>query len=145
MSRSAGDTGRWEHFRHGADIGIRGRSVTLAGAFEQVAMAMTAVITDLNSVRSSETVVIRCEAPTPELMLYDWLNALILEMATRQMVFGWFEVTIAGDRLDGRAIGEPVSRERHQPAVEIKGATMTELAVGETEPGVWRAQCVVDV
>jgi SHS2 domain-containing protein len=136
---------RWEHFRHGADIGVRGWGPTLAVALEQAAMAMTAVITDPECVEPRNTVVMRCEAPTPELMLYDWLNALIFEMATRQMIFSKFELTIEGDRLDAHALGELVSRERHQPAVEIKGATMTELAVDETEPGIWRAQCVVDV
>jgi SHS2 domain-containing protein len=34
---------------------------------------------------------------------------------------------------------------RHQPAVEIKGATYTELKVGRTDNGLWFAQCVVDV
>jgi tRNA nucleotidyltransferase (CCA-adding enzyme) len=54
-------------------------------------------------------------------------------------------VTVNGDRLAARANGEPVSRERHQPAVEVKGATMTELSVMEASPGHWRAQCMVDV
>jgi len=34
---------------------------------------------------------------------------------------------------------------RHAPAVEVKGATFTELAVSEDRPGLWRAQCVIDV
>lgn len=135
----------WEHFHHDADIGVRGWGETPAAAFEQAALAMTGVITEPSSVRCIERIDIACAAPTTELMLYDWLNALILEMAVRQMVFGRFEVTIDGHRLLGRAFGERVSRERHLPAVEIKGATMTELAVDETEPGIWRAQCVVDV
>ena len=66
-------------------------------------------------------------------------------MATRGMIFGAFKVSIDGLRLNGVATGEPVSAARHSPAVEIKGATLTELAVAEDRPGVWRAQCVVDV
>ena len=34
----------WEHFAHDADIGVRGRAATLAGAFEQAALALTAVV-----------------------------------------------------------------------------------------------------
>jgi SHS2 domain-containing protein len=135
----------WEHFRHGADIGVRGWGSTIASAFEQAALAMTAVITDPAAVRCSETVEIACQAPNHEVLLYDWLNALILEMGTRQVIFGRFEVVIESSGMRARAHGEPVSRERHQPAVEIKGATMTELSVAQTAPGVWRAQCVVDV
>ena len=40
--------------------------------------------------------------------------------------------------------GEPIDLERHHPAVEIKGATYTELAVLRKD-GHWTAQCVVDV
>ena len=36
----------WEHFEHEADIGIRGIAPTLEQAFEQAAIAMTAVMTD---------------------------------------------------------------------------------------------------
>ena len=38
--------GHWEHFGHGADIGVRGIGATMAESFEQAAVALTAVITD---------------------------------------------------------------------------------------------------
>jgi SHS2 domain-containing protein len=31
------------------------------------------------------------------------------------------------------------------PAVEVKGATLTELKVSRNADGLWTAQCVVDV
>jgi SHS2 domain-containing protein len=136
---------RWEHFRHGADIGVRGLGPTPASAFEQTALALTAVIADPASIETNETVEISVTAPSLDILLYDWLNALILEMATRGMLFGAFDVTIDGLSLVGHARGEQVSRDRHQPAVEIKGATMTELSVAQVSPGLWQAQCVVDV
>jgi len=133
------------HFPHDADIGVRGSGPTLAVAFEQTALAMMAVITDPAKVRLEETVAIECSAPNAELLLLDWLNAITFEMATRDMIFGSFKVETDGRRLRGTAIGEPVSQPRHSPAVEIKGATFTELEVREDSPGLWRAQCVVDV
>ena len=48
-------------------------------------------------------------------------------------------------RLRGRAWGEPIDRVRHEPAVEVKGATLTELRVWREPTGRWCAQCVVDV
>ena len=68
-----------------------------------------------------------------------------LKIATRGMIFRDFKVSIDGHRLHGVATGEALSQERHAPAVEVKGATLTELAVVEDHPGEWRAQCVVDV
>jgi SHS2 domain-containing protein len=66
-------------------------------------------------------------------------------MATRRMLFSRFEVRLDGGRLDADAWGEPVDVGRHCPAVEIKGATYTELDVRRLADGAWLAQCVVDV
>ena len=135
----------WSHFRHGADIGVRGFGPTLAQAFAQAAVAMTAVITDISSVQPRRQVSIRCQAPDAETLLVDWLNALVLEMASRTMLFSRFDVHTSGTRLDAIAWGEAVDVARHQPAVEVKGATFTQLQVSRAPDGMWCAQCVVDV
>jgi tRNA nucleotidyltransferase (CCA-adding enzyme) len=135
----------WEHFPHGADVGIRGAGPTLEAAFEQTAIALTAVIADPASVRADTAVEIRCEAPASDILLVDWLNALVYEMATRRMLFGAFKVAISGSELKATAWGEPIDPIRHEPAVEVKGATYTSLSVGQNQAGQWFAQCVVDV
>jgi len=138
--------GRWEHFEHGADIGVRGIGRTRAGAFEQAALALTGVITDPALVRPDTAVPIACEAPTDDLLFVDWLNALIYEMSTRRMLFARFDVSIAADRrLRATAWGERVDRPRHEPAVEVKGATQTALRVAHDAVGTWTAECIVDV
>ncbi len=135
----------WEHFEHGADIGIRGRGRTAAEAFAAAARALTAVVTDPDAVQVRDWVDIRCEAPDLDYLFLDWINALVYQMATGQRLFSAFEVRIEGERLSGRAGGEAVDPERHRPAVEIKGATFTELKVAQADDGTWIAQCVVDV
>ncbi len=135
----------WEHFPHEADMGVRGVGATKEEAFEQAAVALTAIVTDPTSVKSEESVEISCEAPDDELCLVDWLNALIYEMATRKMLFGQFKVTLDGSRLHGKAWGEKIDVARHQPGVEVKGATYTALRVRQDQEGVWIAKCVVDV
>ena len=140
-----GASGRWQHFAHGADIGIRGYGGTPAAAFAAAALAVTSVVTSLNLVRPLVTVHVECEVADLELLFYEWLNALVFEMATRHMLFSRFEVHIQGPRLNADLVGEPVDVARHAPAVEIKGATLTELAVRQDAPGEWRAQCVLDV
>lgn len=126
-------------------MGVRGVGATLAGAFEQAAIAMMAVICEPEKVAGKIAVTIKCEAPDAEMLLVDWLNALIYEMATRTMLFSRFEVEIEAGRLQAIAWGEELEPIRHQPAVEIKGATYTALKVGQQEDGRWFAQCVVDV
>jgi len=136
---------RWEHFDHGADIGVRGFGTTRAQAFEQAALALTAVLTDPMGVEPRETIAIRCDAPDDELLLAAWLNAIVSEMALRRMLFGQFHVEIHETCLHGTAAGEPASRQRHAPVVEVKGATYTALRVARTADGGWLAQTVVDV
>jgi SHS2 domain-containing protein len=136
---------RWEHFPHEADMGVRGVGATIERAFEQAALALTAVITDPAKVTAREVVEIACQAPDDELLLVDWLNALIYEMATRRLLFGRFEVSIRDHRLTARAFGEPMDPAKHRMAVEVKGATYTALRVAQESNGEWVAQCVVDV
>lgn len=134
-----------ELFPHGADVGVRGIGQTKAQAFEQAALALTAVVTDVAGVLPRDAVDIECAAPSDGILLVDWLNRLIYEMAVRHMVFGRFAVAIDDGRLRARAWGEPVDRLRHAPAVEPKGATFTALEVARRADGAWLAQCVVDV
>lgn len=135
----------WEHFPHDADVGIRGIGATKEQAFEQAARALSAVITDLHDILALEQITVDCEAPDDELLLAEWLNALIYQMATRRMLFSRFEVRIDGPHLRGKAWGEPIDVRRHKPAVEVKGATYTQLKVEHNQTGTWLAQCVVDV
>jgi tRNA nucleotidyltransferase (CCA-adding enzyme) len=135
----------WELLPHGADIGLRGVGISKAQAFEQAATALTAVITEPRSVIAKECIEIACDAPDDELLLVTWLNALIYEMATRRMLFSRFEVRIENMQIQGKAWGEAIDQTKHQPAVEVKGATLTAVAVRQDADGMWSAQCVVDV
>jgi SHS2 domain-containing protein len=134
----------WENFPHDADIGIRGYGASKAEAFEQAAYALMAIITDPATIEAKEAVEIRCAAPDDELLLVDWINQLIFEMATRKMLFGRFSVNLLDNALLAMAWGEPTDVQRHHPAVEVKGATYTELRVTQ-ENGRWLAQTIVDV
>jgi SHS2 domain-containing protein len=134
----------WSHFPHGADIGIEGRGATLAKAFENAALALTAAVTSA-TIESSVVLELSCEARDPELLFVEWLNAIIYEMATRNMVFGRFQVRLSDGRLQGKLWGEAVDRARHEPACEPKGATYTALQVSQSAMGTWTARCVVDV
>jgi tRNA nucleotidyltransferase (CCA-adding enzyme) len=137
-------SGHWEHFPHGADIGIRGVGDTPAEAFAQAARAVTAAAVDPATIAAKRSVDIHCTGADLEDLFYSWLNALIWEMSVQRMLFGKFDVTISGGALHAVAHGEAVSPERHEPAVEVKGATYTALSVRH-EGEDWIAECVIDV
>lgn len=149
---------RWEHYSHPADIGIRGFGATTEEAFAQAALALTAIVTDLQKVAPQKQVQISCEDQDGEFLFVAWLNAVIYEMATRQMLFSKFEVSIISPGPCGRGLppgqawgltakawGEKIDVKKHSPAVEVKAATFTDLKVKQKRDGTWIAQCVVDV
>ena len=135
---------RWEHFPHAADVGIRGYGKTSAEAFEQAACALTGIVTDA-PIAEKGSVEVRCDAPDVEVLLVEWLNAIIYEMAVRNMIFGRFKVTISNTRLRGTLWGESVDQTKHAPACEPKGATYTALRVAQEGDGTWSAACIIDV
>ena len=135
---------RWEHFPHDADVGIRGRGATLAEAFEQAALALTGIVTD-TEIAAETAVDVTCEAPDVEMLLVEWLNAIIYEMAVRNMIFGQYKVTLSDTSLNGTMWGETVDQAKHAPACEPKGATYTALRVAQEADGTWSAACIVDV
>lgn len=134
---------KWEHFPHGADIGVRGIGETVEKAFEMAALALTAVVTTPDKITPQVEVKIECDEEDIELLFYDWMNALIYEMDTRNEIYRDFEIKIQGNHLSARINGEKVDFKKHDAAVDVKGATFTELKVKKN--GNWIAQCVVDV
>ncbi len=135
----------WEHFHHQADIGVRGIGETVEEAFEEAASALTAVVCNPQKLQAEEEISIVCEADDVELLLVDWLNALIYEMSAGQMLFNQFEVHIEDGKLSAKVRGEKADPQRHETAVEVKGATYHKLSVQCDANGKWVAQCVVDV
>ena len=131
------------YFEHDADMGIVGRGVRIEEAFEHAAAAAFALMTSLEHVVPRERVAIEFEEADPELALVTWLNLLLGQARSRALIFGRFHLRRDGASWSGTAEGEPW-RAGLERGVEVKGATLTGLAVTERD-GTWEARCVVDV
>lgn len=137
--------GHWEHYSHPADMGVRGFGPTREEAFAQAALAMTAIVVDLEKIEPLKAVEIVCEDDDDEMLFWYWLSGVLFEMGLRSMVFGRFEIQAVPGGLRATAWGEPVDPDRHKPAVEVKAATFADLKVEHNGVGTWMAQCIVDV
>jgi len=60
--------GNWEHFEHGADIGVRGIGQTVEEAFAEAGLALTAIITAIENVACKEGRVIECRGDDLEIL-----------------------------------------------------------------------------
>ena len=132
-----------DYFDHDADIRVVGRGQNLEAAFEAAAHAMFAIMVDCGAVGEAEHVQFEFEEPDPEFALVTWLNRLLAEARSRGLVFGRFHVERDGSHWRGEAWGGPW-RPDLERGTEVKGATLTMLAVRESGEG-WEARCVVDV
>lgn len=130
-------------FEHDADFGVVGRGRTVEEAFVAAAEAMFGIMVDPAAVAAAETVAIEFEEDDVELALVTWLNALLAHARDRGLALGRFELARDGVRWHGRAAGERWRKDLER-GTEVKGATLTMLAVREHNGG-WEARCVVDV
>jgi SHS2 domain-containing protein len=67
---SIGDQTGWGAVPHDADIGVQGFGTTAGQAFEQAALALTAVVTHAE-LRPQTCVQVRCKAPDLDLLLIE--------------------------------------------------------------------------
>lgn len=131
------------YFEHDADIGIIGRGSTIEQAFEAAAYAMFAIITNLDLVQPTTEITVEFEEADIELALVVWLNQILGKSRELGMVFNSFHIQRNGDQWLARVAGEKW-RDDLERGVEVKGATLTMLAVVQVDT-VWEARCVVDV
>ncbi len=139
------DRGGFKTFEHQADIGIQGFAPTMEESFAQAARALfSLMVDDLQTVKAKEKVAVDVKGYDLESLFVNWLNRLISQADIHKMIFSSFHVFIQGLELRAEVRGEGYSLDKHGRGIEVKGATMTELAVWQ-DKGFWMAQCVVDV
>ena len=117
----------------------------MALAFARAGLALVSVICDLDSIKPAVSRRIRCQEADPELLFFDFINEIIFLISSQGMLFSRIEVTINGPFLEAILDGEAIDPMRHDPAVEIKGASFNSLSVTRDKDGQWIARCVVDV
>lgn len=135
----------WETYSHPADMGIRGYGPTKESAFANAGLALVSIITEPEKIQPKQVVEIFCGGSQLDLLFVSWINALLYEMSTRDMLFGRFEVVLEENGLRAKAWGEKLDVNRHNPGVEVKAATFSDLKVEREKSGRWVAQCIVDV
>ncbi len=134
---------RYGYFEHDADIGIIGRGKSLEEAFESAAVAMFAIMADVDLLHCHELIEVTFEEEDNEYALIEWLNKLLALAHMKHLVLGRFELHKEGKAWRGKAWGDKWQKDLER-GTEVKGATLTMLSVKEHEDH-WEARCVVDV
>ncbi len=136
---------------HTADMGIRGWGKTPNEAFEEAAAAMFELMLDARGLDPSRRSTISRGGTDLTELLIEFLNGLLSDADLSGTVYLRAAVTRLEKTCDGRwtldaAIeGVPLDGVRDRLRIEVKAATYCGASVLESNPGVWVAQCVVDL
>lgn len=139
----------YEQFEHKADVGVRGYGKTIEEAFVNGAKAMFSVMVNLKKIEPKKEIKIECKADNLEELFVEWLNTLLSEAGIENLVFSEFKIkeikkTNSGYKLVGVVQGEELNPEKHEPKVEVKAATYSQLKI-ERKGNQYIAQTIVDV
>ncbi|HSM02511.1 MAG TPA: archease [Acidimicrobiia bacterium] len=137
-------TTRYETIDHTADVAFIAYGATLEELFENAAFAMFDITFDLSEASGRISRPIVADGDTPEELLVNWLNELLVESETRGLAFSRFGV----DRLEeggvqGWASGDSID-DVSLAGAPVKAATHHDLAIVEIPDGWW-ARVVLDV
>jgi len=125
---------KFEFLEHIADAYIAAYGRTLEEAFENAALAMFEVMTDTSKVEAKVERTLEASGYDEYELLYDWLEKLLIEYYSDNLIFSKFKVesierTPEGFRLRGKAMGEVFDPSRHESRVEVKAVTYSLMEI----------------
>tara|TARA_B100000686_G_C16344268_1_gene739496 strand:- start:259 stop:672 length:414 start_codon:yes stop_codon:yes gene_type:complete len=126
-----------EIFEHTADAGIRIESQTLTGAFNELSLAITEVITGGNLVDSSRDFDITLESSDLVSLLVKYISHLIYLFDTENFLVSHTAFRLeagTSKKLVGKLHGELYDQNKHGYGVEIKAVSYHMLEISEGPP-----------
>lgn len=134
----------FEVLGHTPDVGLKVYGNTLKEVFENAAVGMFSLITDIENVKLSLSEEVYIEAEDRESLLVEWLNELIYRFEVKYRIYKRFEIfEWDGEyHLHAIAYGEPLDLGRHQLMTQIKACSYHMLKVERND--LWLAQVVFD-
>ena len=127
-------TGKFEFLEHTADVYIAAHGKTMEEAFENAALALFEVMTDTDKVSPDVEDHVVVEAEDEYALLYSWLEALLVNFETKNMLYSRFaiadiEETDEGFKIKAAAWGEKFSAEKHMQKVGVKAVTYHRMEI----------------
>jgi SHS2 domain-containing protein len=123
----------YEYLEHTADLRFRSFGRTLGECFANAGKAVFSYILDLSTVDDQVEKVIELSAPTPEMLLHDYLSEMLYLFETENFVCSGFHVSVKHEKegyvLSARVSGETVDPARHVMLGDVKAVTYHELSV----------------
>jgi len=139
----------FEFLEHTADAYIAAYGKDLAEAFEEAALAMFDVMTDLEKVNPKVENRVEVKAEDEYALLYSWLEALLVKFDTNRTLYARFKIlgleeNSSGFRLRARIFGEKFNPEKHSQRVGVKAVTYHRMEIIK-EPSRVTLKFILDI
>ena len=132
-----------------ADAAIEVNSDSLEGIFVDSGKALTnTMVDDLKSIRTNQKYTFKVESQERDLLLFEFLEKLVIEKDANQMLFSEFEVKI--NQTDKKfmvsviAHGEHIDYDRHELCADVKAVTLHKFSLTKEKEN-WKAEMILDI
>ena len=127
-------TGKFEFLEHTADVYIRAHGKTMEEAYENAALAMFETITDTDQVAPAEEDSLEVEAEDQYALLYNWLEALLVNSEIKGMLYSKFQInswkeTAENFKIKAKIWGEKFDPQKHPQKVAVKAVTYHRMVI----------------
>lgn len=125
---------KFKFLEHTADVYVAAHGEDIAEAFENAALAMFEVMTDTAKVTVTEEDSVEIEAEDEYALLYNWLEALLVNSEVDGMLYSKFKIssleeTVDGFKLIATACGEKFNASKHEQKVAVKAVTYHRMKI----------------
>ena len=134
----------FEIWNHTADVGIIAYGADMSQAFANAAKGLFSLITELDDVEEVLHRDIELTATDEESLLVEWLNELVYQFDTENILFKRFDIIqLDNMHLKARSYGEKADSSKHKLKTGVKAATYHMLKVDKGDG--CRVQVLFDI
>jgi SHS2 domain-containing protein len=127
---------KFKFLEHTADVYISSFGKTIEEAFENAAIAMFEVMTETKKIEPKIEDSIIVEADDKSALLYNWLEALLVNFEIKHRLYSRFKIislkkTLNIFKLRAKIWGEPFNPDKHMQKVGVKAITYHRMKIIE--------------
>jgi SHS2 domain-containing protein len=125
---------QFEFLEHTADVYVRAYGTSISEAYENAALAMFETITTTRNVAQTQEETLTVEAEDLYALLYNWLEALLVNSEIKGMLYSKFQITnwcetANSFKITARIWGETFQPKKHLQKVAVKAVTYHRMFV----------------
>ncbi|MGD6809652.1 MAG: archease [Candidatus Bathyarchaeia archaeon] len=142
--------GKFEFLEHTADVYVRAYGASMQEAYENAALAMFETITKSSKIAQKVEEVVTVEAEDQYALLYNWLEALLVNSETKGMLYSKFQITEWTETADSFKItahvwGEKFNPKKHVQKVAVKAVTYHLMVIINEKEGKVILEFILDI